>query len=91
MEGWRASEEDVAALLQACHPDPFAVLGPHAAPGGLVLRVLCPGAHAVEAHFGEQAYPLEMRDPGGFFEALIPGLASPSTYRLRIVEHGRRH
>ena len=41
MEFWQATDEDVAALLQARHGDPFAVLGPHrvdVAPRSLLLK-----------------------------------------------------
>ncbi|MBS7789698.1 1,4-alpha-glucan branching protein GlgB [Roseococcus sp. SDR] len=83
-----ASEGDVAALLAGRHADPFAVLGPHGAPGGLILRVLRPGAASVEASFTGLVQRLEARDPNGFFEGFIPGVRLGEAYRLRITEGG---
>jgi 1,4-alpha-glucan branching enzyme len=38
----------ISALVDGRHGDPFAVLGPHAAPTGVVVRALLPGARKVE-------------------------------------------
>ena len=86
MAAWRASDGDVTALLEARHADPFAVLGPHAAPGGLVVRVLHPGAAAIEADFPDGSHRLDCRHPEGFFEGFIPDVAPGTRYRLRITE-----
>src|SRR5580692_11169333 len=37
------------ALAQGRVGDPFSVLGPHATPGGCIIRAYLPGAQAVEA------------------------------------------
>ncbi len=37
------------SLLEAGHPDPFALLGAHAVAGGVALRALLPGRQAVLA------------------------------------------
>ena len=42
MDAWRAPQADIEALLAARHADPFAILGPHGADGGLVVRALVP-------------------------------------------------
>lgn len=83
MTGWRAGAGEIAALLAARHPDPFALLGPHVVPGGVVLRAFLPGAEALEALAGGAAHPLERRDAAGFFEGLLPGASLPLAYRLR--------
>lgn len=84
-ELWRLSEIEVAALLEARHGDPFAVLGPHGVEGGLVVRVLLPGAEAVELldPRGRPLATLDRRHPDGFFEGLLAGRRSPLAYRLR--------
>ena len=89
MEAWRAPPGAVEALLAARHGDPFAVLGPHAAPGGLVIRALVPDVEAlwVVPADGSAATPLPRRD-GAFFEGLLPGRALPFGYRLRAERHG---
>ncbi len=86
--GWQASDGDVAALLAARHGDPFAVLGQHGTPDGLVLRALVPYAaslHALGADGREVA--LHPR-PGaeGFFEGLVPD--GQGRYRLRAGNAG---
>ena len=44
----RTTKDDIAALLEARHGDPFAVLGPHSTRAGFVLRALLPGAERAE-------------------------------------------
>ena len=44
----RLTDATVRALVEARHDDPFAVLGPHEAPGGVVIRALVPGAARLE-------------------------------------------
>ncbi len=44
--GWQAADADIIAIVEARHPDPFAILGPHEAPGGLVIRCFVPGAES---------------------------------------------
>ena len=44
----RITDATVLALVEARHDDPFAVLGPHEAPDGVVIRALVPGADRLE-------------------------------------------
>ncbi|BCX18216.1 MAG: 1,4-alpha-glucan branching enzyme GlgB [Geminicoccaceae bacterium] len=85
-EPWRLSELEVAALLEARHGDPFAVLGPHLVEEGLVVRALLPGAEAVELldPVGRLLGPLDRRHADGFFEGLLPGRTAALPYRLRV-------
>ncbi len=76
-------------LLQARHPDPFAVLGQHVdADGDLWVRTLLPGASEVLLHdtrTGRRVARLLPRDGAeGFFEALLPRRRRPFDYRLRV-------
>jgi len=82
---WRLSELEVASLLEARHGDPFAVLGPHRVEDGLAVRVLLPGAEAVELldPRGRPLATLDRRHPDGFFEGLLAGRSAPLAYRLR--------
>ena len=41
---WHLPEGEISALAAGRHPDPFAVLGPHDAPEGLVIRAFVPHA-----------------------------------------------
>jgi 1,4-alpha-glucan branching enzyme len=69
---WRLEAEAVAAIARGDHGDPFAVLGPHAVAGGVVIRSLAPGAETLEARAadGRWAAALERRDGRGVFEGL---------------------
>jgi len=86
LETWRIAEDDLAALLGGRHRDPFAILGPHAVPGGVAIRVLRPGADGVEVHAGRNVHSLTRRDPAGFFEGLLPPQRGTLAYHLRITE-----
>ncbi len=84
---WRASADDVHAIVTARHADPFAVLGRRTTPAGDVIRAFVSGAASVEA-LGEDGRPfavLERRHPDGFFEALIDGGRATTGYRLRAA------
>lgn len=82
---WRASDADIAALLAARHGDPFAILGPHQHPAGLVIRALVPGADTLQLidDGGELRLALERRHPDGFFESLVPDAEALAAYRFR--------
>ncbi len=79
---------DIAALVAARHPDPFAVLGLHADAGGkLWLRAFLPGAAAaevVDAASGKSLTTLLLRHDDGLFEARIPLRRKYFDYRLRV-------
>ena len=86
------SDLDVQALVGACHPDPFAVLGMHAdAAGRLWLRAMLPGAREVrviEASTQKVLATLALRHPAGLFEAVLPRRRKRFDYRLRIDWNG---
>ena len=80
----RASEADVAAIVQGRHDDPFAVLGVHAAGGVFVARAFVPHATDLVAFTlgGQAVGELRLRDPAGFFEGPID-LRSHQPLRLQ--------
>ena len=80
-------EGAIEALVQGRHGDPFALLGPHEAGSGTVIRALLPGAAAVAAlaPSGELLAEFRRAHEGGLFEARI---AAPREYRLCIDWHG---
>jgi 1,4-alpha-glucan branching enzyme len=69
---WRADTAEIAAIIAARHLDPFALLGPHEATEGMVIRAFAPGAERVVAETpgGELIGALECVHPDGFFEGL---------------------
>jgi 1,4-alpha-glucan branching enzyme len=87
---WRLRDDEVAALAAGADPDPFAVLGPHATDGGLVIRAFVPGAETLVAratHAGWSA-PLERRQAEGVFEGFARGAAPHDAYRLHALNAG---
>ena len=88
MEAWRAPQPAVEALLAARHADPFALLGPHAAPGGVAVRAFVPHAECLDVLHAGGRTPLLRRDDAGFFEGLVPGAALPFAYRLAARNAG---
>src|ERR1700743_605979 len=74
--------QDIAEALMIAegrHPDPFAFLGPHGGPHGVVVRTFQPGAVRVELLHGEEAVALL---PVGNTEVFVGPGEKP--YRLRI-------
>src|SRR5262245_31727150 len=82
--GWRASEKDIAAIVDARHTDPFGVLGLHKTDAGMVVRAFVPDAErlsAIDAN-GAAITELERRHPDGFFEALLSDRTDRFAYAL---------
>lgn len=81
-------DEDVQALVEARHADPFAMLGLHPdASGKLWLRALLPGARQVtvlDAVSHRVIAQLRQRHPVGLFEAPIPRRRRLFDYRLQV-------
>ena len=91
VEGWRAHQGDVEALVAARHGDPFAVLGFHETPDGPAIRAFVPHAASLDVldDGGRKLAGLESRHPAGFFEGLLPGRpAARIRYRLRAANAG---
>ena len=88
--GWRLTEDEVAAIAEARHGDPFAVLGPHAVKDGLAIRAFAPDAASLEvrAPGGELIAALERRGPDGVFEGLVEGADPGLAYRLHAANAG---
>ncbi len=88
---WQLSDEDVALIAEARHPDPFAVLGLHRAPPGLapgmVLRAFVPGAETVSAidEAGAPIARLEQHGQTPVFEAFLPKRTARFAYRLHAT------
>jgi 1,4-alpha-glucan branching enzyme len=67
------SPDEIAALVEGRHADPFAVLGVHKADRGLVGRIFAPGAEKAEASDleGRRIGSLTMLHPAGLFEGRL--------------------
>ncbi|HEX4262449.1 MAG TPA: 1,4-alpha-glucan branching enzyme, partial [Acetobacteraceae bacterium] len=78
----------IDALVEARHGDPFALLGPHPAPGGVAIRAFLPQSESVEVIAAETGLPvgrLARIHPAGFWTGIVRQLAP---YRLRIAAGG---
>jgi 1,4-alpha-glucan branching enzyme len=85
------SPATIQALIEARHDDPFAVLGPHEAPGGVVIRALVPGAaklEVVEEATGEVVGELARLHEAGLFEGFLAGRPAWFGYTLRAHNVG---
>ena len=81
---WQLDPESVRALGAGVYGNPFAVLGPHDAHDGCVIRAMLPGAVKVEVvrrSDGGLLCQLEPTGDGGLFENFVHERAP---YRLRI-------
>ena len=83
-------EDEITALVAARHGDPFAVLGAHSTPAGVVIRAFVPYAEALEARTpaGDRLVRLERRHPAGVFEGLLPRRRRVPDYRLHAANAG---
>ncbi|MFY9627358.1 MAG: 1,4-alpha-glucan branching protein GlgB [Methylocystis sp.] len=81
---WRAAQDEIDSILAARCGDPFAVLGQHETPAGIVIRAFVPGATALQARSpeGKRIADLERVHADGFFEALIPEARARFAYKL---------
>ena len=86
----RLSAADVEALTRGAHPDPFAVLGPHDAPGGITIRAFVPGAETLEARArdGRWSAALGRRHDEGVFEGFVADGQTWEAYDLRAANSG---
>ncbi|UIJ72323.1 1,4-alpha-glucan branching protein GlgB [Aurantimonas sp. HBX-1] len=85
----RMVPEAAAAIANGQHGDPFAVLGPHAVDGGVIVRVFRPGADSatvIDAS-GQALAALEATEQDGLFSGFLPGRSGGEAYRLRYT-HG---
>jgi len=48
----------IEAIVQACHGDPFALLGPHPVEGGIAVRAFIPNVDAIEVIARDTGLPL---------------------------------
>ena len=88
--GWRLGEDELAALAEARHGDPFAVLGPHALGDATVIRAIVPHAETLHVSTGpgQTIAQLQKRHPDGVFEGLVEGPLPPAYSLQAASAHG---
>ena len=85
------SEAAIAAIVEARHGDPFAVLGMHKTATGLCVRAMLPGAQRVsviESATGMTVTEGVQIRAEGLFVAEVPEHHEPFRYRLRVSSGG---
>ncbi|MGF1622671.1 MAG: 1,4-alpha-glucan branching protein GlgB [Rhodomicrobiaceae bacterium] len=91
MNGVHPPAEIVGAVVKGVHGDPFALLGPRAVDGGVVIRAFVPdadGLAVIDRDTGATLTELERIDEAGFFSGLVAHGAMPFDYRLRARRQG---
>jgi 1,4-alpha-glucan branching enzyme len=81
---WRLDPQSASGLSHGTDGNPFAVLGPHDAPSGRIIRAYLPGAANVEVLQRSDGVQIAMLEQGcepGLFEGF---LENRSPYRFRI-------
>ena len=90
-----ALDDALASLIRGTHRDPFAVLGPHADSGAIVVRAFQPAARSIELRLVATGalVPMEKRDPAGLFEVRLEPDTTGAGHEARIerqIRAGRR-
>ena len=67
-------------IAEACHHDPFSVLGRHPSASGIVVRAYLP--HAIAVSIAEGALPMQRVSDSDFFEWHGEASLVPERYRL---------
>lgn len=65
-------------------PSPKDVMGPRILPEGILIQGYFPKALQVQVLVGEESYPMELEDDGGYFAVMIPGRKIPS-YKYHVI------
>ncbi len=79
------SQNEITAIIEAQHGQPFHVLGPHAGPAGACIRAFHPDAvvcSVVDHDGGRTLAEAKQVDERGLFEASLPSI--PAAYLLRF-------
>jgi 1,4-alpha-glucan branching enzyme len=81
--------DEIRAVVEGRHGDPFAILGPHRVGGHLVIRAFLPGADRVAVLAGSTETPLERIDDAGLFEGIVA--EDTGAYLLTVTWDGSEH
>jgi len=71
------SAEQIQAIVEGRHRDPFSILGPHENE----IRAWLPGTESASVVLGEEQIEMELAHPAGFFVVRLD--RAPGPYRLR--------
>ncbi|WP_374544861.1 1,4-alpha-glucan branching protein GlgB [Rhodoblastus sp.] len=86
----RTPDADVEAIVAGRHPNPFAVLGPHASAQGVAIRAFAPGALKLAAVYADGARVALAPRGDGFFEGAAANKPVFAAYRLDAENEGGR-
>ncbi|MCP4363318.1 MAG: 1,4-alpha-glucan branching protein GlgB [Chloroflexi bacterium] len=79
--------EEIDAIVNGFHGDPFKVLGPHPTAGGLVVRAFIPQAKSAAIVFEDKLHEMEKIHWDGLFQLELPGYTLPFTYQIELTTH----
>ena len=82
----KLAPEEIRAIIDGLHTDPFAVMGLHELDGKFFVRCLVPGAEEIQAESigGQVLGKLDCLDPDGFFAGYVAlSQRQPILYRAR--------
>src|SRR5271154_1595108 len=75
--------QELEAILNGAHGDPFSVLGPHQIAEGWEVRAFLPQALEASAMVGGTAHPMRKTRSEGFFVAKLA--SDPADYKLHLT------
>ncbi|MGP0073136.1 MAG: 1,4-alpha-glucan branching protein GlgB [Bryobacteraceae bacterium] len=75
--------QELEAILNGTHGDPFSVLGPHQVADGWEVRAFVPQAMNVAAIVGGKPFPMRQTRSEGFFVATLA--TDPADYKLQLT------
>ncbi len=82
------SPEEIQAIVEGYHGDPFAFLGPHVVEGGVIVRAFLPFAKSVAVVTAvKQVEQMERLHDAGFFAAFFSDWQTAVSYQFHIVTH----
>src|SRR4051812_29855263 len=81
--------DEIRAVVEGRHGDPFSILGPHRVGGHLVVRAFLPGAERVAVLAGSTETALERIDDAGLFEGTVE--EETGAYLLAVTWEGSQH
>lgn len=92
-----ALPSDLQRIADACHHDPFEVLGKRDlgiinGAASCIVRVFLPSVTEVKVHLGPDSYPMTRIPQSDFFELIAPSALFVERYKLSWIDrHGNQH
>ncbi len=79
--------DEINAIINGQHGDPFKILGPHAVNDGLTVNLFLPQAREVALIVDGKSHPAEKIEDRGFFRAHLPNKQLPINYQIQLITY----